>query len=213
MIIPSDEQLEQQVRDFIQRIPRRKAGGGGDDESGSRGGGPFIDDGPRTTRLDTGEMAATTPPVTAASTPLLQPSGTTIHTPWEPTIDSSGYLSVRPGALNSLVPSNIFDTFSVGSSLNYIKLHAETDGARVTSLALVVDSSPIASSPVDVTISTPPTSFDLVVGMTNSGTAWQIEFSNLDYEPRNVFLTPKIPATPGEEPFDRWWRWVRQSEF
>lgn len=145
-----------------------------------------------------------------------------IHTPWEISVAESPagsgqyYASVRPGSVNSLVPSNIFSTFLLVGGVNYVKIKCDTDGKTPNLITVMANTNPTESAVVVAENTAPPTFYDVIglVRQTTSGNPpatsnqiFQVRYTNLQATPIIDFLVPATPSNPGDEPFKRWWRW------
>lgn len=145
------------------------------------------------------------------------------HHAWETTFANEGTsdapnykIRVRPGSMNSLIPSNIFDGFAVGGAgLFYVKLRCDTDGRTPNAITVLANSTPIDPAVVVAQNTPPPTFFDvlaLVAVTDNSGgglsaKVYQVRFSNLSATPVIDTLVSVTATDPGQEPFVRWWKW------
>jgi hypothetical protein len=142
-------------------------------------------------------------------------------TPWQITVDgnaSDGYNAhVAPGSVNSLVPSNIFDAFSLSASTAYyVKIECDTDGKTPNDITVEVDTSAVDASTA-VAENVAPSSFWDTLGIIVTGdadmsgaftsTIFQIRSVNLWATPTVAFLESQTPVNPGDEAFVRWWTW------
>lgn len=143
-----------------------------------------------------------------------------VHFPFEITVTNTQadglYATIRPGTVNRLLPANIFQKFYLSAGVFYVKLQCQTDGKAPTYVSIFLDSN-AGSNDSPSGRSTPPVVFSLVLGVivveSNSGgglspTVLQVVYNNLFFYPSVLFVETKIPTTPGEEPFTRWWGWA-----
>lgn len=128
----------------------------------------------------------------------------------ETTVGDTLTIKFHPGTLNRIMPSNMLDFLECDTDgLFYLKLVAETNGKAITSVELVLDEDEIdINSPVQ---NAAPSTLEIPVGVVFDGVYIQIEFDNLQYDPKVTFVTSDSPASPGDEPFVRWWSWQRVS--
>lgn len=121
-------------------------------------------------------------------------------------------VSLNAGVVNGNLPSNIFDTFTIGGGSNYyVKLSVTTTGNSVTSVDVVVDTShPDAPT---VTMGTAPDNFDVLVYVLVSVGGKLTPFrvlgcGNVIAVPVIVQQTPKDSPSPGGSAWDLYYTWV-----
>lgn len=146
---------------------------------------------------------------------------TTIYTPFEifankhivsGVWDNTYDVTLYPGVVNQLLPSNIFSPINQGiSSTLYVILTGASDGYSVTSSAWSLESS--APAPVDATADTPPSSFTVVIGVifwnavTSTFTIYQIIQNNLSAQPIQWLTVSRATPEPFLSPVQYYWTW------
>lgn len=144
-------------------------------------------------------------------------SGSSTLTPWKISVTKTGgqYLArVRPGSVNSLVPSNIFDTFNITNGTWFMKIKCDTDGKSVNAVTLQCDGNAPAGLLAEENI-TPSTFYDSIGLITATpGTngnltiqIFQVRTTNLTATPVIDFLVSRVAPSPLDEPFVRWYKW------
>ena len=119
---------------------------------------------------------------------------------------SDGELSVHPGTVNGLLPSNMFSALSVSDGLHYLKAKVTTNGKSVTSVSLAVEES-YMDCVITATRDAAPTALAYIIAAICDGAVFQIWKTNIIITPVVAFLETREPPTPGAEPFVRWWTW------
>jgi hypothetical protein len=120
-------------------------------------------------------------------------------------------LTVDPGTLNSLLPSNIFNgpglrEFSGGSGLQYVVLTGTSDGQQFTSCALSVESEAVA--PQTPTVFGLPTTAAFLLGVVYEGSVFQVQKTNLLVTGKQQYVKEKSsPAAPGTLPYEIYYVW------
>lgn len=147
------------------------------------------------------------------------------HFPWEISIEEDG-VHVRLGSVNSLLAQNALTNghttaFPIDTSVDgiwYVKIKCDTDGKNVTQITLIVDQIPIPIDSVGMQCTmttTPPLFFDhlgVIIVNQHKTYIYQIRNTNLTALPVIAFVTSKSDGlVPGQEPFDRWFRWSLTS--
>jgi len=151
------------------------------------------------------------------------PSGTTIkidwgkawgngnYQPWDIIVTTSGSAvtsTVYPGTLNSLIPSNMWDSASFTTSdTRYFKVIGTTDGSKVTSCVIEIDDAQI--EPQTPVLNALPATFEICFGLVYGGTAYRTigdgsitATGHLEYSPEK-----DSPADPGETTRDYYYVW------
>lgn len=119
-------------------------------------------------------------------------------------------LKVKPGTINSLLPSNVSSTFTLpantSSYTRYLVLTASCSDGQVTSATLSVDSS--APSPPGVAMGLPPTSFKVLLGLIDTGKAYRtIACGSVSAKPVEAYRTDKASPVFGLSPYDIYYTW------
>lgn len=129
--------------------------------------------------------------------------------PWQVSvIDDAGTLtaSVCPGSINSIVPTNIFSTFTVpATGTRYLVLEVSaTDESPQTATLSLETTQPVPSL---TTAETPPTVFKDVIAIIDDGKPFQIRSKNLIATSVEVYQ--ETVSTPGvnERQYIPWYRW------
>ena len=120
-------------------------------------------------------------------------------------------LTVQPGTLNSLLPSNVFDgaalrEFAAGSGLQYVVLTGTSDGEQFTSCALSVESEAVTpQTPLPFGL---PTTAKFVLGVINGSSVFQIQKTNILVTGKQQYIKEKpSPASAGEMPYEIYYVW------
>jgi len=130
----------------------------------------------------------------------------------DPEAEEGSYLvSVRPGTINNLIPSGIFDgetlaKTEVGDSIEYVVAQMETDGRQVVSGSVSLQSeAPGAQTPVIFGL---PESFDVLLGIVKGRSVFQIVKDNIVWSGKQQFVTQKTsPPSVGELPYEIYYVW------
>jgi hypothetical protein len=133
-------------------------------------------------------------------------------------IDSSGNLTIFPGAVNNLLIDDPFSTISCsGQNLSYITLSCQCSNNQVNSVSYkVVDTPP---SPSTATLGAPPGSFSILLGLVNNADGAGVYTLYKTFSPGNIVATPSAwiqtnkttQIQPNELPYDQWYAWVFTS--
>jgi hypothetical protein len=132
--------------------------------------------------------------------------------PWDLSVSQSGGITsvgIRPGSINNIVPSNMFQTIlasgSSGSPL-YVKLACSTDGRVITDVLIYINNNQAAAQ--GPTNSALPSYFEYTVGVISGGLGYNIARKLLTATGSRLFLTsPNSPAGPGEMAFEEFLVW------
>jgi hypothetical protein len=150
-------------------------------------------------------------PVGASGTP------TTTH-PFQisstqnPDNENQYLVTVRPGTINTLLPSGIFDGGGLVEStiskdqLSYVVLDASSDGQQITTASVSVESSaPSAQTPEIFGL---PSSAKFLLGVVHNSNVFQVQFTNLVVTGKQQFIASKSsPAAVGELPYEIYYVW------
>lgn len=119
---------------------------------------------------------------------------------------STKRVSIRPGTINSVVPTNIFSPLTItGSGAEYVLLTATFTGDSPVSAALSIETTipvPSATTPTNT-----PTAVKDVIAAIYDGTVYQIRNTNLTVTSVEVFQETVASPSPGERNYIPWYRW------
>jgi hypothetical protein len=130
--------------------------------------------------------------------------------PWDLTLSESGgvtTVNIRPGSINNVVPSNMFEPYPATSSDTlFVKLACSTDGSVITDVVLYINGNPsIAQTPVNSAL---PSYFEHTVGIIHEGQGFNIARKFLTAVGSRLFLTDRpAPAEPGQKAYEEWLVW------
>jgi hypothetical protein len=121
-------------------------------------------------------------------------------------------VTVRPGTINTLLPSNILDggglvsTAIAKDQLSYVVLDASSDGQQITTASVSVESSaPEAQTPEIFGL---PSSAKFLLGLVYNSNVFQVQFTNLVVTGKQQFIASKSePAAAGELPYEIYYVW------
>ena len=117
-------------------------------------------------------------------------------------------LYLMPGTINQVLPTNMLSSFSISSSGNYcVYLSVNTDGYTVVNATINVS----GSVPSQGIISTPaaaPSSFNIVIGMINSGVLTQVAHGNINATTVPTIQQDRYPPVVGMSTTIRWYSWT-----
>lgn len=117
------------------------------------------------------------------------------------------YVKARPGTINNLVPTNIFDSLTItGSGVEYVVLTLSINGSDspVSSVLSIETDYPVPSA---TTPSAPPSIVKDVIAVLNDGVIFQIRDTNLVATSAEVFQETIDNPDPGERDYIPWYRW------
>jgi hypothetical protein len=126
--------------------------------------------------------------------------------------EGAGTLTVQPGTLNSLLPSNIFEDgalnefgFSGGGTI-YVILTGISDGNQFTECSVSVgDQAPEAQTPLPFGL---PTEAKFLLGVAYNNSVYQVQKTNIVATGKQQFIKQKpSPASPGEMPYEIYYVW------
>ena len=128
--------------------------------------------------------------------------------PWKTTFKKpANTLSVFPGTLNGLLPSNIFSPIACSSSgLYYLKAKVTTNGKAVTAVTLAVENG-YEDCVISAVENSAPTTLAFIIAAISDGDIFQVQKTNIVITPTVAFIVSRTPPIPGDEPFVRWWTW------
>lgn len=141
--------------------------------------------------------------------PFETSSDTEVDAPtcWSPSLNSDTHeITLYPGSINGLVPSNMFDTFSV-SGTQYIVATCTTDGSQINAITLAVESSP--PTPAAATSGAAPLSFKVLITIFNDDLAYNMGGCGMTFVPQESIRVDKVSPTPGTLPYTSWYVWSR----
>ena len=126
--------------------------------------------------------------------------------------ESPSYLAtVRPGTINTLLPTGILDGGGLephavpADSLRYVVLDAGSDGEQVTTATVSVESSaPEAQTPEIFGL---PSTAKFLLGLVYNSNVFQVQFTNLSVTGKQQFITSKANAGIGELPYEIHYVW------
>lgn len=130
----------------------------------------------------------------------------------ESTPESPSYLAtVRPGTINTLLPTGILDDGGLqqhgvpADSLRYVVLEASSDGEQITTAAVSVESTaPEAQTPEIFGL---PTTAKFLLGLVYNSNVFQVQLTNLSVTGKQQFVTSKANAGIGELPYEIHYVW------
>lgn len=133
----------------------------------------------------------------------------TVTTSQDPETPGNVIVSVQAGTVNSLLPSNNFDTPSVDSTeIIQVKVEALSDGQAITSCSLIIDDNPPAvQEPTSFAL---PTTIDILIAVIVNGTPYRvIGCGSIQLTSTQLFVTnPTAPASPGTLNYNPWYIWA-----
>lgn len=136
------------------------------------------------------------------------------HFPWEISVVNVSLdplvpdyrVKVRPGTMNSLIPSNMFDNFSIATTgTYYVSLECATDGSSVTGAAISVGIT--APLPIDEDIGAAPDAFSILLGVVVDLSKYQLVDYVLFAIPVRTLYSLTDTPTPGEPYYDLHYTW------
>lgn len=119
---------------------------------------------------------------------------------------------VHPGTINNILPANTFAgdglvKFTIqADGIKYLILDVATDGTKVTTATLKVESTlPTDAPPVGDGIA--PSKIVIPLGIIQNNSPIALRSSVLTASPVVAGSKPKAPTSPNDEPFLRLWMW------
>jgi hypothetical protein len=134
------------------------------------------------------------------------PVSETLPFPFQVSV-ASFLVSVRPGTINSLLPTNIFETFSiVENTTKYVVLNGVTDGKQFTACTISLDeTAPSAQTPVVFGL---PASPKFLLAVVRNTSVFQIISDNMLVAGKQQYIKSKAaPAAAGELPYEIYFVW------
>lgn len=121
--------------------------------------------------------------------------------------DLGTFVKVRPGTINNLVPTNIFDSLAItATGVEYVVLTVNLDSTpSPTSAVLSIETDypvPSATTPTH-----PPSVAKDVIAVLNDGVIFQVRDTNLIATSAEVFQETIDNPDPGERDYIPWYRW------
>ena len=134
--------------------------------------------------------------------------------PWKVTRSDDGLTKrviVKPGTINSLVPTNIFEKLSItGSGIEYVVVTLSITSDSPNNATLSIESSP--PIPSVTTEGSVPTEATDVIAVLNDGIVYQVRSKNIYAESYEVFRNPVASPVYGELNYVPWYRWeIKES--
>ena len=129
--------------------------------------------------------------------------------PWKVTRSDDGLTKrviVKPGTINSLVPTDIFEPIEItGTGTEYIVVTMTSTAGSPVSASLSKETTyPVPSA---TTPSSPPTAVTDVIAVLNDGVVYQIRSVNLVATSVEVYQETVASPAPGERQYIPWYRW------
>jgi len=130
-----------------------------------------------------------------------------------PANENQYLVTVAPGTLNNLLPTNLFNGGSLrqftipADQLHYVILEANTNGTdQFLSCEIAVESSPPAAQ--DPTKFSLPTAPQFLLGVVYNASAYNTINDSLTLAGKQQFTTDKQPPAPaGQLPYEIWYVW------
>jgi hypothetical protein len=121
-------------------------------------------------------------------------------------------VTVRPGTINALLPSGIFDGGELATAtipkdqLRYVILDASSDGQQIVAASVAAESSaPSAQTPEIFGL---PSSAKFLLGVVYNSNVFQVVFTNISVTGKQQFIASKSsPAEAGELPYEIYYVW------
>lgn len=134
--------------------------------------------------------------------------------PWQISIvteTDAMFTKVRPGTINSLIPSNMFDRWEISTgSTFYVTLDCTTDGYNVTS-ARIDGNSTVPADVIGVNLNIAPIEFSIPLGIVIGGKTFQLVTRLLTVTPAKVVQTLTSNPQPGRPYYDFMYTWTVTS--
>jgi hypothetical protein len=133
--------------------------------------------------------------------------------PWQISVEEdppagSGVWSVhvKPGTINNILPSNIFDSFEISETGTfYVVLDVTTDGDSPTDASLDAVSSPPEG--IGSSMGVAPDSFSILLGVVVDKVPFQLINTLINVQPQLTILSLSATPTPGQPFFDLNYTW------
>lgn len=134
--------------------------------------------------------------------------------PWQITASSQNgqiIVKVKPGTINGLLPSNMFDTWTVGATgTTYVTLDCTTDGYNITD-AEVDGNSTVPPDPFTSELNLLPFEFSILLGVIVDRRVFQTTENLLEATAKAGLQVLKDDPQPGEPYYDTYWTWMISS--
>ena len=120
---------------------------------------------------------------------------------------SSYTATIRPGTVNGILPSNIFDSFTIeASQTTYFKAVAATNGKVVTSVSIVADDqAPAVQVPVSQAL---PAGFEVLFAVSAQGKVFRtLADGNIVAVSELLFVANVENWQPGMPMTENWYHW------
>lgn len=125
--------------------------------------------------------------------------------------DPSYLVTVRPGTINGLLPTNILDGAALQEfalpkdALRYVVLDCSASSNALTSCQISLDATPPnAQTPVAFAL---PAAYKVILGVVYNSTVRQIVNTNLSVSGKQSYITDKVNPNPGTLPYNVFFVW------
>jgi hypothetical protein len=126
--------------------------------------------------------------------------------------ENPSYLvTVRPGTINGLLPTNILDGESLeefaltSDALRYVVLNCSASSNALTSCTISLEEQPPDNqTPLAFAL---PATYKVILGVVYNSTVRQIVSSNLSVAGRQAYITDKVNPAPGTLPYNVFFVW------
>jgi len=123
------------------------------------------------------------------------------------TAPTSYTATIRPGTVNGILPSNIFESFTIeASQTTYFKAVATTNGKVVTSVSIVADNqAPAVQVPVPQAL---PAGFEVLFAVSAQGKVFRtLADGNIVAVSELLFVANVENWQPGMPMTENWYHW------
>lgn len=120
---------------------------------------------------------------------------------------NSSTISLRPGSMNSLVPTNMTSNFTINpAAIQYVSLDCvASDGVFASSSISIKNSAPAF---IGIRLGYPPNAFSVALHLLVYGASYRlIANSSLQAIAKEAFRVQKIMTTPDMLPYDSYYTW------
>lgn len=124
-------------------------------------------------------------------------------------VTSSGLnLSVQPGLVNGVLPSNMFDVLTAASSgTKYVCVDVSTNGKNVTSAQMAVKTS-VPTAPT-ATVNAAPSSVSVIVSVVSGSTVYKtIPCGNITLRVSPSITEDNPAASAGQRNYSQYYQWA-----
>ncbi len=129
-----------------------------------------------------------------------------------PNNESQYLVSVHPGTINALLPSQIFDGSGLkkhtlsANTLRYVVLEANSDGQQINAASILLEAE--APEPQSPEIFGLPATAKFLLGIVYNSSVYQVVFTNISVTGKQQFIASKSsPAAAGELPYEIYYVW------